>query len=177
MKSSTYYFHMKAKILADFQIYISVPLREIFLRQFSRLLCTEIYKTLNQLNQGFISNTRFFIKNQALLGLYCLKVILHQTGCKRNVATTQLFSALAHAMHMMPKSFVYWHFSQMLIPLKSRNPFNFFAPNKCHFLFKPIIFVYSCKQSESLLAYSQSTTKLKGAPMQISKSGNTFVFI
>ena len=26
MKSSTYYFHMKAKILADFQICISVPL-------------------------------------------------------------------------------------------------------------------------------------------------------
>ena len=27
MKSSTYYFHMKAKILADFQICISVPLK------------------------------------------------------------------------------------------------------------------------------------------------------
>ena len=27
MKSSTYYFHMKTKILADFQICISVPLR------------------------------------------------------------------------------------------------------------------------------------------------------
>ena len=27
MKSSTYYFHMKTKILADFQIYISVPLK------------------------------------------------------------------------------------------------------------------------------------------------------
>ena len=26
MKSSTYYFYMKTKILADFQIYISVPL-------------------------------------------------------------------------------------------------------------------------------------------------------
>ena len=38
----------------------------------------------------------------------------------------------------------------MSIPLKSRNHFNFFAPNKCRFLFKPIIFVYSCKQSESL---------------------------
>ena len=33
---------------------------------------------------------------------------------------------------------------------KSKNHFNFFAPNKCRFLFKPIIFVYSCKQSESL---------------------------
>ena len=38
----------------------------------------------------------------------------------------------------------------MSIPLKSRNHFNFFAPNKCRFLFKPIIFVYSCKQSESV---------------------------
>ena len=27
MKSSTYYFHIKTKILADFQICISVPLR------------------------------------------------------------------------------------------------------------------------------------------------------
>ena len=26
VKSSTYYFHLKAKILADFEIYISVPL-------------------------------------------------------------------------------------------------------------------------------------------------------
>ena len=38
----------------------------------------------------------------------------------------------------------------MSIPLKSRNHFNFFAPNKCRFLFKPIIFVYSCKQNELL---------------------------
>ena len=38
----------------------------------------------------------------------------------------------------------------MSIPLKSRNHSNFSAPNKCRFLFKPIIFVYSCKQSESL---------------------------
>ena len=35
MKSSTYYFHMKAKILADFQICISVPL--MFLFQFKNL--------------------------------------------------------------------------------------------------------------------------------------------
>ena len=28
VKSSTYYFHMKTKILADFYIYISVPLRK-----------------------------------------------------------------------------------------------------------------------------------------------------
>ena len=50
----------------------------------------------------------------------------------------------------MRKSFVYWHFPEMSIPLKSKNHFNFFPPNKCRFLFKPIIFVYSCKQSESL---------------------------
>ena len=40
----------------------------------------------------------------------------------------------------MHKSFVYWHFPEMSIPLKSRNHFNFSAPNKCCFLFKPIIF-------------------------------------
>ena len=45
-----------------------------------------------------------------------------------------------------------------MIPLKSRNHFNFSAPNKCRFLFKPIIFEYSFKQSESLynMAYLQS---------------------
>ena len=32
MKLSTDYFHMKTKILADFQICISVPLRKLFLR-------------------------------------------------------------------------------------------------------------------------------------------------
>ena len=41
----------------------------------------------------------------------------------------------------MSKSFVYWHFPEMLIPLKRRNHFSFYAPNKCRFLFKPIIFV------------------------------------
>ena len=30
VKSSTYYFHMKTKILADFQICISVPLTELW---------------------------------------------------------------------------------------------------------------------------------------------------
>ena len=35
MKSSTYYFHIKTKILANFQICISVPLKEsIFTRVF-----------------------------------------------------------------------------------------------------------------------------------------------
>ena len=33
MKSSTYYIHMKTKILADFQICISVPLRSSFGRK------------------------------------------------------------------------------------------------------------------------------------------------
>ena len=32
VKSPTYYFHMKTKILADFQIYISVLLKELLLR-------------------------------------------------------------------------------------------------------------------------------------------------
>ena len=45
-----------------------------------------------------------------------------------------------------------------MIPLKSRNHLNFSAPNKCRFLFKPIIFEYSFKQSELLynMAYLQS---------------------
>ena len=74
----------------------------------------------------------------------CVKAISHLV-CKRNVAATSLFLFL-----QMRKSFVYWHFPEMSIPLKSRNNFNFFAPNKCRFLFKPIIFVYSCKLRESL---------------------------
>ena len=31
MKSSTYYFHMKTKMLADFEIFISVALMENFI--------------------------------------------------------------------------------------------------------------------------------------------------
>ena len=38
----------------------------------------------------------------------------------------------------------------MSIPLKSRNHFNFSAPNKYRFLFKQIVFEYSFKQRESL---------------------------
>ena len=48
----------------------------------------------------------------------------------------------------MRKSFVYEHFPEMPIRLKSRNHFNFSAPNKYRFLFKLIILEYSCKQSE-----------------------------
>ena len=40
----------------------------------------------------------------------------------------------------------------MSIPLKSRNQFNFSAPNKCRFVFKPIILEYSSKQSGSEVA-------------------------
>ena len=65
-----------------------------------------------------------------------------QVECRGDIA----FFLLLH----MRKSFVYKHFREMSIPLKSRNHFNFSAQNKCHFLFKPIIFEYSCKQSESL---------------------------
>ena len=64
-----------------------------------------------------------------------LKVILHYAEYTRNVAATSLFLLL----HMR-KSFVYCHFPEMLIPLRSRNHFNFSALNKCRFLFKPIIF-------------------------------------
>ena len=45
----------------------------------------------------------------------------------------------------MHKSFVYWHFPNMLIPLKIRSHFNFSALNKDHCIFKQIIFEYSCK--------------------------------
>ena len=81
-----------------------------------------------------------------------VKTILHLTECKRNVAAR--FLLLLH----MCKSFAYWHFPEMPIPLKSRNHSNFFAPNKSRFLFKPIIFEYLCKLSDSHnMAYSQST--------------------
>ena len=42
----------------------------------------------------------------------------------------------------------------MSSPLKSRNHFNFSAPNKCRSLFKPIILEYSCKQSITWLMHS-----------------------
>ena len=66
-----------------------------------------------------------------------VKAILHYTEYKRKVAATSLL--LLH----MRKSFVYWRFPEMSIPLKSRNYFNFSTPNKCRFLFKPIILVAS----------------------------------
>ena len=52
VKSSTYYFHMKTKLFADFQIYISVPLksrqRRCFLMKFSKILGTPIAPQKNK---------------------------------------------------------------------------------------------------------------------------------
>ena len=83
-------------------------------------------------------------------------------ACKWNVAAISLFLLL----HML-KSFVYQHFPEMLIPLKSRNHFNFSAPTKCRFLFKPIILEYSCihvnKVSHYNMTYSQSNVNGKMA--------------
>ena len=51
MKSSTYYFHLKTKILTDFQICISVPLKPLnnFMRVewFSHVKCFYIFYSLN----------------------------------------------------------------------------------------------------------------------------------
>ena len=88
----------------------------------------------------------FCFKIRCDLQIHFTKAILHLTECEWNVAATLLFFLLLH----MRKRFVYWHFPELSIPLKSRNHFNFSAPNKCHFLFKQIIFEYSFKQSESL---------------------------
>ena len=55
--------------------------------------------------------------------------------CNWNVAVTSLFLLL----HIR-KSFACWYFAEISILLKSRNHFNFLAPNKCGFLFKPSIF-------------------------------------
>ena len=74
-----------------------------------------------------------------------LKVILHWTECSEISRRPRVFLLL----HMR-KSFVYWNSPEISIPLKSRNHFNFSAPKKCRVLLKPIIFVYSCKQSEPL---------------------------
>ena len=86
--------------------------------------------------------------------------ILRRFYTRRNVSRMSWRHHFFMLLHMR-KSFVYWHFPEMSILLKSRNHFNFSTPNKCRFLFKPIIFVYSCKQSELLynMAYSQSTIK------------------
>ena len=56
----------------------------------------------------------------------------------------------------MRKSFVYWHFPEMSIPLKSRKRFNFSAANKCRFLFEQIILSIHNKVSHYNMAYSQS---------------------
>ena len=68
---------------------------------------------------------------------------------RRNISGMSRRHRFFLLLHMR-KSFVYERFPEMSIPLESRNHFNYSAPNKCRFLFKPIILEYSCKQSESL---------------------------
>ena len=58
----------------------------------------------------------------------------------------------------MRKSFIYRRFPEMSILLKSRNHFNFSAPNKCGFLFKQIIFEYLFKQGESSVIKRPTST-------------------
>ena len=57
---------------------------------------------------------------------------------RRNVSGMSRRHRFFLFLHMR-KSFVYWHFPGMSIPLKSRNHFNFYALNKCrsksHFTF------------------------------------------
>ena len=64
MKSSAYYFHMKTKILVDFQIYISVPLRALssFVHAIKSIsntatpCCIDFGKKLHQVNLLTIIN-------------------------------------------------------------------------------------------------------------------------
>ena len=60
----------------------------------------------------------------------------------------------------------------MVIPLKSRNHFNFVALNKCCFLFKPIIFVHSFKQSESLQHYLFTIHNISGMAAYFNLNNN-----
>ena len=60
MKSSTYCFHMKTKILADFQIYISVPLRTL----------DTLFTNLDYLWRIVVLDI-FFDKNPLFLSLNC----------------------------------------------------------------------------------------------------------
>ena len=78
VKYSTYYFHMKTKILADFQICISLPLRIIsFIPQRQRMqanFMNHTYQTTNQTNNpnnqnndisvGFTTNTKFALTTE-----------------------------------------------------------------------------------------------------------------
>ena len=54
VKSSTYYFPMKTKILADFQIFISVP--------FMSSLSTSAFKAIRSLSTGKLDTSNSFVK-------------------------------------------------------------------------------------------------------------------
>ena len=62
MKSSTYYFHMKTKILADFQICISVPLMKILneddkRQDYHHIETSQLVFSANQLTDFYIMAT------------------------------------------------------------------------------------------------------------------------
>ena len=100
-----------------------------------------IFKTVIKVNYLYFNKFFPMLKNKQLL------LLLFYT--RRNVSGMSRRHCFFLLLHMR-KSFVYQHFLEMSIPLKSRNHFNFSAPNKCRFLFKPIILEHSCKQNESL---------------------------
>ena len=100
-----------------------------------------IFKTVIKINYLYFNKFFPILKNKQLL------LLLFYT--RRNVSGMSRQHRFFLLLRMR-KSFVYQHFLEMSIPLKSRNHFNFSAPKKCHFLFKPIILEHSCKQNESL---------------------------
>ena len=89
------------------------------------------------------------------------KQILRRFYTRRNVSRMlrrHRFFLLSH----MRKSFAYWHFPEMSIPLKSRNRFNFSAPNKCRFFLSlSFLCIHVNKVNHYNMAYSQSTISLK----------------
>ena len=55
MKSSTYYFHVKTKILADFQICISAPLMNLLFRTIPENICCFPKCLKSRLTKQFLS--------------------------------------------------------------------------------------------------------------------------
>ena len=108
MKPSTYYFHMKTKILADFQICISVPLKLFIFFRYSLL-------------SFYIHNATFLSLKCALLGL---RQILEAESPLKVMKNIFYFTSKALFVLKIFK-FLPWFFGHLAKRLDKKDKINF----------------------------------------------------
>ena len=152
-------------------------LRTTFLTAHLRRLFLYVHSGNFKLNAGYtdsikmLSTKRYYQQNEwwkekitVCTKYFFLHNALRRFYTRRNVSGMSQwhrFFFFFWLLHMR-SSFVYRHFPEISILVKSTNNFNFSASDKCRFLFKQIIFEYSFKQvSHCNMAYSQSLIELK----------------